>query len=193
MSKQPSFSQPEFFDPQAEQEVISSVTHGGEDPRDLGLSPRDFYFPETRKLWRILLSMSHRNEAITPEAVVSKAASDGIPREKALEIVYASPTEALLSMQVKRLKQLSRKREIQRITERYLAGKLSEERWRKTITALENRQASQSLPQPIPCDALLTEEHPENIWANVFFRGALHLVASDPGIGKTTLCYALAV
>jgi RecA-family ATPase len=49
------------------------------------------------------------------------------------------------------------------------------------------------LPEPIPQETLFSDQCPESIWSNILFRGALHLLSSDPGVGKTTFAYALAV
>ncbi|MDI3543061.1 MAG: regulatory protein RepA [Candidatus Atribacteria bacterium] len=181
-----------LVDATIEAEVLSSVVLS-QDPEKLKqLHLRDFIFPETKQLYRILRQMAKRGEPIDLSSVLRHCVEKGMERETTLEILNSSPTATLFQNQLYRLKELSNKREVLKFTEKLNQGKITIEQF-KHLTQKLDAQEGNSLPEPLPPEELFTNESIVSILGNFLFRGALHLLSSDPGVGKTTFLYHLAV
>lgn len=190
-NKPPSSNPPlELCNSTLEQEILTALVHLSVPPE--GLVPGDFAIPEYRRAFRIIMSMHHRGEAVTPESFLEQAKKEGV-EQTATDITLGYFHDIPLEMQIKRLKGYTRKREIHQLAQRYACGRISEERFFKAMELLQEEKQEKTLPTPVSVETLLEVSHPEAIWGNVIFKGALHLLSSDPGVGKTTLCYALAV
>ncbi len=186
------FPAPTLADATIEAEVLSSVVLS-EDPEKLKqLHWRDFVFPETKIIYRILRQMVKRGEPIDLPSVLRHCVEKGMEREVTLEILGASPASALFSSQLYRLKELSNKRIIAKATEKLNEGKITIEQF-KQLTQKLNTEEGSSLPEPLPMEEVFTDESIVSILGNFLFQGALHLLSSDPGVGKTTFLYHLAV
>jgi len=186
------FPTPTLADATIEAEVLSSVVLS-EDPEKLRqLHLRDFIFPETKAIFRILRQMGNRGDPIDLPSVLRHCVEKGMEREVTLEILNSSPTATLFPHQLYRLKELSNKRIIAKATEKLNEGKITIEQF-KQLTQKLNTEEGNFLPEPLPMEELFTDEPIVSILGNFLFQGALHLLSSDPGVGKTTFLYHLAV
>ena len=126
----------------------------------------------------------------------SEAHCQGIDVAKLLEDLQAKAIPAIEVFKGRqnafRLEESTLKREILGLIRRFTEGRLSLEHFFREMERYR-QMVETTLPEPIPQEALFTNQYPEGIWGSTFFRGAIHLLASDPGVGKTTLAYVLAV
>ena len=206
MSKQPSFSQKTnqnqlaLADFNLEAEVISSLALrlGEEEGLALpSLSERDFVFPETRALFRLVKRMVKFGEPVDGETLTTRALGEGLEKSRVLAILASSPDPYQLPRQVERLKTLTRKRKIHELTQKLATGKLSEnyffqamERYRKISTNQESNK--EKLTSLIHAPEIDERAQIDFVVPELIPRSYLTWLVGYPKVGKSWLSLRLA-
>ena len=176
-----------------EAEILASLIHSGErfNERFKELQAEDFTFPETRTTFELIMRMVERGDPVDVSGV-SLQAQGREDKEAVFKILDKHTSSALFDNQLFRLKELTNKREVKKKTDELISGGITPEEFKKAISELPT-PGDGKLPQPLTPEELLNDDPITSILGNYIIRGALHLISSDPGTGKTTFLYHLAV
>lgn len=183
---------PHLVDATAEAEVLSSVVLS-EDPEKLKqLHLKDFVFPETKAIYRILRQMGKKGEPLDLPGVLRHCVEKGMEREVALEILHFSPAAALFPHQLCRLKEFSNKRAVFKLTEKLNQGKITLEQFQQFIQKLSTPGRDLEVSEFFQSPQI--DEKVEIDWVvpDLIPRGYLTWLFGYPKTGKSWLALRLA-
>lgn len=172
-----------------EAEILASLINSGDKfpERFKELQAEDFTFPETKTVFELIKTMVEKGEPVDVSSVVQKAQA----KEAVYKILEKYISSTLFKNQLFWLKKLTYSREANKLNNELSGGKITPEEFRQAITSLPI-PGNDNLPQPLAPQELFSNEKILSITGNYLVRGALHLISSDPGTGKTTFLYHLA-
>ena len=172
-----------------EAEILASLINSGDKfpERFKELQAEDFTFPETKTVFELIKTMVEKGEPVDVSSVVQKAQA----KEAVYKILEKYISSTLFKNQLFWLKKLTYSREANKLNNELIGGKITPEEFRQAITSLPI-PGNDNLPQPLAPQELFSNEKILSITGNYLVRGALHLISSDPGTGKTTFLYHLA-
>lgn len=175
-----------------EAEILASLINSGDKftERFKELQAEDFTFPETKTVFELIKIMVEKNEPVDISGITQKAQGREA-KEAIYKVLEKHTSSTLFNNQLFRLKQLTYSREVNKLNSELSGGKITPEEFRQAITSLPI-PGNDNLPQPLAPQELFSDEKIISISGNYLIRGALHLISSDPGTGKTTFLYHLA-
>lgn len=182
-----------LVDFQLEAEVLSSIIKSGESEKLEKLRLRDFVFPETKAIYRILRRMRKTREPIDSTGVLRHCEEEGMNPETVMKVLMASPTETLFSHQLYRLRELSNKRQACKLAKKLSQNKITLEKFQSlvqklSVPSVETFEIKELLQSP------QVDEKLEIDWVvpELIPRGYLTWLVGYPKTGKSWLALRLA-
>ena len=177
-----------------EAEILASLINSGGKftERFKKLQPEDFTYPETKTVFELIARMVERGDPVDVSGVSLQAREREETKEAIFKILEKHTASALFDNQLFRLRQLTYNRTVNKLNNELSNGQVTPEEFKKAISMLPI-PGDGNLPQPLTPEELLNDDPITSILGNYIIRGALHLISSDPGTGKTTFLYHLAV